>query len=774
MLHATPITGSRMRLRTAIVATLVTVAMVASACTTGDADTAAAQGPLPGGFQVRGSVGQLSVEGTPGATVAVFDAAGDRVDSGEVDPAGGKLWRDLAPGDYTVSIDDGTSSGSTLVTVTDPSQTPDPSLYTDQVLEPGFTYLTTRDGTTLGTVVTLPTGATVADGPFPTLVEYSGYDLSNPFEVSSGSSPFRLIAPLLGYALVQVQMRGSGCSGGAFDYFETLQSLDGYDAVETVAAQPWVQDNEVGMVGISYPGISQLFVAETQPPSLAAITPLSVIADTGRSTLRPGGVFNNGFALSWAEGRMRDAKPAPDGQDWVNTKIAGDPDAGFEPDAQCEANQRLHGQAMDLPARIDTSEFDSPENAYLSPERFVNRINAATFMVGAWQDEQTGGQWAYLLDSFNDDTYLRAIGQNGTHIDAFAPENLQALFEFLDLFVKKEVPSVPDTIRQLSGVLYAEVLGNAPPAGASTELPSDRFTGMTYDQAMAEYLAEDPIIIRFDNGAGPTGAQAGFFGASQSISFPRWPLADLTPWELFLAPDGELADSDPTGGDNPVSYTYDGSWGARTSWAGGDGCQEWLPDPTSTAGVSCYDWREAPADRRASFVSPALTDDKVMVGSGVVDLWLASDATDTDVEVVLTEVRPDGQEMYVQSGWLRASQRALDPQMSQPLAPWPSHTAADAVALVPGEFTEMQVGIFPFAHIFRAGSKVRLTITSPGGNRILWKFDSLPGTATNTVGTSSQYPSRVLLPVVADVPVTTALPPCVLRAQPCRPAPADR
>ena len=50
------------------------------------------------------------------------------------------------------------------------------------------------------------------------------------------------------------------------------------------------------MVGISYPGISQLFVAALQPPHLAAIAPLSVIADTGRGTLCPGGILNNGFA----------------------------------------------------------------------------------------------------------------------------------------------------------------------------------------------------------------------------------------------------------------------------------------------------------------------------------------------------------------------------------------------------------------------------------------------------------------------------------------------
>ena len=163
-------------------------------------------------------------------------------------------------------------------------------------LDLGYGYLKTRDGTSLSVNVKLPGPA--EEGPYPTVVEYSGYDPSNP----DGQQPASRIAQLLGFATVGVNLRGTGCSGGAFDYFETLQSLDGYDVIETVAAQPWVAHGKVGMVGISYPGITQLFVAGTRPPHLAAITPLSVLDDT-YDTLYPGGIFNNGFALGWAEDR---------------------------------------------------------------------------------------------------------------------------------------------------------------------------------------------------------------------------------------------------------------------------------------------------------------------------------------------------------------------------------------------------------------------------------------------------------------------------------------
>ena len=80
-------------------------------------------------------------------------------------------------------------------------------------------------------------------GPYPTLVEYSGYGYADPAGAQSGIAQ---IAKLLGFAVVDVNMRGTGCSGGAYNYFEPLQNLDGYDVIETVAHQPWVLHHRVG------------------------------------------------------------------------------------------------------------------------------------------------------------------------------------------------------------------------------------------------------------------------------------------------------------------------------------------------------------------------------------------------------------------------------------------------------------------------------------------------------------------------------------------------
>src|SRR5204862_7961179 len=136
---------------------------------------------------------------------------------------------------------------------------------------------------------------------------------------------------------------------------------------ESVARQPWVANGKVGMMGISYGGISQLFTANTRPPSLAAISPLSVI-DATQTTLYPGGLLNTGFAVNWAKERIHDAKPASPagGQPYAYKRVQ-------EGDATCKANQALHGEAVNLLKKIRANNHYRPKVADpLSPQPFVH------------------------------------------------------------------------------------------------------------------------------------------------------------------------------------------------------------------------------------------------------------------------------------------------------------------------------------------------------------------------------------------------------------------
>jgi hypothetical protein len=206
------------------------------------------------------------------------------------------------------------------------------------------------------------------------------------------------------------------------------------------------------------------------------------------------------------------------------------------------------------------------------------------------------------------------------------------------------------------------------------------------------------------------------------------------------------------------TYDYDPGAFARTDAAPGG--RELSPR---------YDWRPVPAGKAVGYVTEPLTADTVLAGTGSIDLWVRATTPDLDFEVTISEVRPDGEETYVQSGWLRASQRALDARASTPLLPVQTHTRPDAAPLPEGKPTPVRVPLYPFAHAFRAGSRIRIVVQPPGGNRPAWAFASIDDRATVTVLRSKAHPSKVVLPVVAGVAVPTPLPACnSLRGQPCR------
>jgi hypothetical protein len=79
--------------------------------------------------------------------------------------------------------------------------------------------------------------------------------------------------------------------------------------------------------------------------------------------------------------------------------------------------------------------------------------------------------------------------------------------------------------------------------------------------------------------------------------------------------------------------------------------------------------------------------------------------------------------------------------------------------------------MFPVGHAFRAGSRIRVVVQAPGGNRPQWAFRARPadGDVTNTIARTAARPSRLVLPIVDGATIGTPLPPCpALRGQPCR------
>jgi predicted acyl esterase len=732
-------------------------------------------------FDARGSVEQVYATGlAPGAQVELLNSADEVVGTRTANSYGGTLFRNVAPGSgYRVRSNGQTSDPLTVLTTQ--SAPPSTEIYEQEVTSDGYGYMTTRDGIKLAYSVHPPTdlknalfGADAEQFnppenpmPAPTLIEYSGYGYAKPDYPQSGIAA---LANLMGFTVVDVNMRGTGCSGGAFDFFEPLQSLDGYDVIETVANQPWVKGGKVGMLGISYGGISQLFTAKEQPPSLAAITPLSVI-DQPQTTLYPGGLLNTGFAFPWAQERQRESSPADPNnpnngaQSWAVKRVA-------EGDTECQENQALHPEAVDLIGKVRENDHYVPEVADpLSPITFVDKINVPTFMACQWTDEQTGGHCPTLAKKMlsgpnSEDKWFTYT--NGTHVDSLSPEVYNKLYDFLSIYVAGEPPlknaalvhaSAPAAFQAIFGI---DGPGGAPPA---MTLPPDPIQAQpTVELAREAFEAQPPVRVLFDNGAG--NSNPGWPYPSFEASFENWPVPEATGRSWYLAPGGALADQ-PVDDAAADAFTWDPGARPLTNFTGNTGSGDgglWTATPE-------YNWTEDPDRTAVAYVTPPLNEDTAVVGAGRVDVWVRHSTPNADLQVTVSEIRPDGKETFVQNGWARTLARKLDTAKSTEMEPVFSFRREDFSPMPPDRYEQVTIPLYYEGHMYREDSRIRIRISAPNGDQPIWSFSETDpnGPPEVEIGYGPDMPSRVLLPVVPGLSTSTALPPCPgLRGEPCR------
>lgn len=570
----------------------------------------------------------------------------------------------------------------------------------------------TPDEALLHYKVALPDPTVWGPGPYPAVIDYSGYE--------PGIDTWGAITPFVnaGYAGVGLNIRGTGCSSGYWNYFEPVQARDGAEAIEWLATQEW-SNGRFAMVGKSYPGITQPFVAAEQPEPLKAIVPGHIFADLYRDVPYPGGIMNVTFAGGWSL------------TTGATAHYYGPAYALPADDRQCLINQADH--ALNPPfnpaAQILPQGFDGPIWRERSPWEFADRIRVPTMLVEAWQDEQVGSRGTYLLERLDPSVPWRFVGTNGDHDEYYGGSVMPLIQRFLSYHLKREIPAGDARTVIVDGVERPE----------------------TFDEAYARYLAEDPVTVNWE-----TGARGGRTPA-WTETYASWPPASQQVERFWLTPDGGMTQGAPARGG--VTYRYTPGLGVEQR-----GGYPVFEEPPAS-------WSDrAPESTAARFTSPVLEEDHVYLGPASLDLWLSSTAPDTDLEVTLSEVRPDG-EVFVQQGWLRASHRAEDPAWSTALRPFQTHLAADARPLLPDGPSRMRVEIFPFGHVFRAGSRLRITIAAPHTRPDPWGFALLPTPSINTIHTGGAYRSSIALPLLAGATAGAALPACgSVRNQPCRPA----
>ncbi len=385
--------------------------------------------------------------------------------------------------------------------------------------------------------------------------------------------------------------------------------------------------------------------------------------------------------------------------------VGSDTVTTIPPDPQCLLNM-APSQAQAAAQAADTQLHSFVDDYWSTqPASYLDRVSIPVLGCVNWQDTTIYSRAANAFRDHLDPATTWLVGSNGAHADcAISRARLQ---RFFDHYLRQQQNGWERTPRVL---LVHEVAG---------------------DGGVRETLGDDA-------------------GAWQS-DFASWSAmaSAIKPVELYLHADGRLDQSAPMQSEPAAEYRYPApSNNTPADWTGG--VNPWS-DPRVPGTV-------------LSYTTPAFAEDTEFLGEGSVDLWFSSTAGDADVQVTLMELRADGQETYVQNGWLRLSHRRLDATRSTALRPVHTHLPQDAEALPAGVPVAVRIEVLPFNHVFRAGSALRLQIDAPGG----W-FQVLPTPALNRVHHPQDRPSVVRLGWLPGARAGAALAECgTLLNQPCR------
>jgi putative CocE/NonD family hydrolase len=505
------------------------------------------------------------------------------------------------------------------------------------------------------------------------------------------------------YARAVANIRGTGCSGGSFNLYDRRHAWDGHEIIEWIADQAW-SNGKVGMKGCSFMGQTPYWVASTQPPSLETIMVGGLHSDIYKDLVYPGGVQNNVFPVLWYfEGPNR-------------VPHAAARDGTIPEDRICTQNQtdRYSADNPPLPTEYITNFADPTYGDWWiahAARHHADRIDVPYYQWVNWQDEQVGPRAAVLwhwIDPPEREIEVPVGRGRGTRTETVVPKKLvtttgdhcmggyddRDMWAWMDLWLLDE----PDRQGLFEHRVenYFESTGDA-------------------EYTTAKYADE-------------------------------WPAEDTDWTRTYFHEGGSLDFQEPTGAEATDTYV---SGVPRDNWfyeapRAGKGARQADGLPDSIA-----------------FETEPFEETTTMAGPMLLEFYASLAGVDTDFFVTINDVYPDGSISYLQRGLLRASMRAVNEDRSYKTddgllyQPWYPFT--NPTKVTPGEVNRYLIEIFPHAHLFRPGHKLRVQLMTPPAVDGLWGYTTKHEPTAVTIHHDADHPTNVLLPLVdSDEPIGEA------------------
>jgi len=216
----------------------------------------------------------------------------------------------------------------------------------------------------------------------------------------------------------------------------------------------------------------------------------------------------------------------------------------------------------------------------------------------------------------------------------------------------------------------------------------------------------------------------------------------------------------PLPNEKRIKYYFSGGPSGSTTSVN-DGMLSTLP-PQGTTEKDIYNvvygiTKDTMTTNALTYTTDPFASDVEVTGHPIIELWVSSTATDGDFFIFLEDLAPDGTSRFIGMDKLRASLRKTHtPPYNTIGTPWHRAYAADESFLT-GQPVKLAMNSWPTSTLFRAGHRLRLTVTCdyPRGHWIMGPYSemTLPPLSpppTISVYRNAMYPSFISLPITTD------------------------
>ncbi|TCL71403.1 CocE/NonD family hydrolase [Rhizobium sp. BK251] len=609
----------------------------------------------------------------------------------------------------------------------------------DDVVVERDVMVTMRDGIRLATDVYHPArGGKVIKGKLPAIMERTPYGKA---ERSRSEIEVGMSAPMkreevacyfvrAGYVVIYQDCRGRHNSEGKFSKYIS-EAADGYDTARWLVEQPW-SNSRFGTMGLSYAAHTQAALACLNPPGLACM-----VMDSGG--------FSNAYQCGIRQGGAFELKQAT----WAYNQAIGEADEFA----------RAAIEAEDIHAWFSVM----PWSEGVSPVR--------------WMPEYEG----YLLDQWRSGTFDESWRRVGLYMQGFYETFPEVPCVLMSSWYDAYVKSTLDNYRGLSGkdsrplqlimgpwlhgnrntTLAGDIsFGPAAPLGGNVTESWLAFRRNWFDHWLKgeeNGVSQEPIarIFVMGGGSGARDAEGRLEHGGHWIKAADWPVPSTEYHNFYIHQNGSLSTDGPEA--DAASFIYDFDPKNPVPTIGGS-----LTSGQPIFEGGGFDQRESekfygskhpslPLAARAdvlSFETEVLTEDVAVVGPITVELYVSSDAPDTDFTAKLVDVYPPskdyptGYALNITDGIIRCRYRKSFEKPEPIMA---------------GEVFKVTIEPFATANLFAKGHRIRLDISSSN----FPKYDVNPNTyapeglgrttevARNTVFCDAARPSAIRLPIVS-------------------------